>query len=447
MRRDFPHILLVNPWIHDFAAYDFWAKPLGLLQLTAILRSHGFWVSYIDCLDRFHPMAPQTNPSARYGRGPYLKTRIIKPKGLEDIQRHFSRYGIQEEWLQADLSALPAPDLILVTSMMTYWYPGVAETIRVLRRNFSRTPLILGGIYASLCREHAEVHMEADQVVTGSGETQIFNIVAQAVGISVRPLINSDDMDTFPYPAFDLQTQIGYIPILTSKGCPFSCAYCASAYLSPRRIQRRPEAVLAEITFWHRKYHVVDFVFYDDALLIGAEGHFFPLLEFIIRSGITVRFHTPNALHIREITKETAHLMHLAGFTTIRLGLETAAFNERRDMDEKVTASEFNQAVRHLRNSGFKKEQIGAYLLAGLPNQSIENVYRSIQTVKNAGITPIIAYFTPIPHTALWSEAVSSSRYDLSADPIFTNNAVFPCQAETFSWGTVSTIKQWIGNK
>ena len=36
---DAPHILLVNPWIHDFAAYDFWAKPLGLLSLAAILRA------------------------------------------------------------------------------------------------------------------------------------------------------------------------------------------------------------------------------------------------------------------------------------------------------------------------------------------------------------------------------------------------------------------------
>ncbi len=49
-----PRILLVNPWIHDFAAYDFWATPLGLLTLGAMLRDHGARVSYVDCLDRFH---------------------------------------------------------------------------------------------------------------------------------------------------------------------------------------------------------------------------------------------------------------------------------------------------------------------------------------------------------------------------------------------------------
>jgi len=60
-----PNILLVNPWIHDFAAYDFWAKPMGLLSIASILRSHGFGVYYIDCLDRFHPNAPKTNPHLR----------------------------------------------------------------------------------------------------------------------------------------------------------------------------------------------------------------------------------------------------------------------------------------------------------------------------------------------------------------------------------------------
>lgn len=48
-RSSVPHILLVNPWIHDFAAYDFWAAPLGLFTLGGILRDHGARVSFIDC--------------------------------------------------------------------------------------------------------------------------------------------------------------------------------------------------------------------------------------------------------------------------------------------------------------------------------------------------------------------------------------------------------------
>ena len=68
----------------------------------------------------------------------------------------------------------------------------------------------------------------------------------------------------------------------------------------------------------------------------------------------------------------------------------------------------------------------------------------SIEVVKAVGITPVLAHYTPIPHTRLWSEAVAHSRYDLAADPIYCNNAMFPCQREDFSWQTLSRLKQLI---
>ncbi len=440
MKHDAPHILLVNPWIHDFAAYDFWAKPLGLLTLASILRYHGFNITYLDCLDRFHPKASQADPYARYGRGPYLKTKIPKPVGLEDIPRNFSRYGIKKKWFREDLLAIQKPDLVLVTSMMTYWYPGVQETIGVVKEFFPDVTIILGGIYASLCHEHAQNYSGAHHVVKGSGEKHILKLVGDYTGFSVKAKFNPDDLDTHPYPAFELQRKITYIPLLTSRGCPFACKYCASHFLNPKRMVRNPESVVQEIKYWHEKYKVEDFAFYDDALLVNAGKYAVPMLEGIIKYGLKVRFHTPNAVHIREISKQTARLMFQAGFKTVRLGLETTAFNIRNELDVKVTAAEFEKAVTSLKEAGFKKELIGAYLLTGLPGQEIKSIEDSIKTVRLNQVIPILAHYSPIPHTALWSRAVSSSRYDLESDPIFTNNAIFPCQDERFSWQTISHL-------
>ena len=177
MKRDIPHILLVNPWIHDFAAYDFWAKPMGLLTIAALLRQHGVRVAYMDCLNRFHPRAAHSDPSARHGRGPYLKTQIAKPVGLEDVDRHFSRYGILPVWLEEDLRKLERPDLVMVTSLMTYWYPGIRETIDTVRSVFPKTPIVLGGIYARLCEAHAKKNCGADEVTVVPAEQNIFSIV------------------------------------------------------------------------------------------------------------------------------------------------------------------------------------------------------------------------------------------------------------------------------
>jgi radical SAM superfamily enzyme YgiQ (UPF0313 family) len=442
MKRDVPHILLINPWIHDFAAYDFWAKPLGILALAALLRSHGLSVSYIDCLDRFHPKAPGGDPSARYGRGPYLKTRIAKPHALRDVQRTFSRYGIKPRWFEEDLQALQPPDLILITSLMTYWYTGVQETITILRAFFPHTAIILGGIYASLCDKHASKSAGADDIFRGPAEDALFGLIAQYTQFTTAPRFNPQKLDTYPYPALDLQNRVNYVPLLTSRGCPFKCTYCASHFLNPTRMWRSPDSVLEEIKFWHQSYQVRDFVLYDDAFLVDAERHAIPLLEKIIQADMHLRFHTPNALHIRGINTQTARLLFRAGFKTIRLGLETAEFDQREIIDRKVTEEDFRQTAKYLKEAGFEKHQVGAYLLMGLPGQELATVERSIRAVQETQITPILAYYSPIPHTAMWPRAVAASRYDLEADPIFTNNSIIPCQSEAFNWETVSALKE-----
>jgi radical SAM superfamily enzyme YgiQ (UPF0313 family) len=438
-----PHILLVNPWIHDFAAYDFWAKPYGLLALAALLRVYGLNTTYIDCLDRFHPRAVPASGISRHGRGPYRKQAIAHPPGLESVKRTYSRYGIDPEWFHQDLLATEQPDLILVTSLMTYWYPGVVETIGWIRTVFPDVPVVLGGIYARLCHNHARLHSGADEVISDGGDS-LFRVIERYTGFKTGAGFDFETMDAWPYPAFDLQHKINSIPLLTTRGCPYDCAYCACSYLESGMRRRSPVRVVEEIEFWHKTHGVADFAFYDDALLVDAQNHALPILEGIIRKQLPIFFHTPNAVHIRAITRELAQMMYRAGFFTLRLGLETTAFDSRSTLDRKVTEAEFFRAVGFLKSAGFDAGQIGAYLLVGLPGQQVKAVEASIAVVKEAGITPVLAHYTPIPHTRLWPEAVAVSRYDLAADPIFSNNAIFPCRSDGFSWSTLSRLKQLI---
>jgi radical SAM superfamily enzyme YgiQ (UPF0313 family) len=444
---DGPHILLVNPWIHDFAAYDVWAKPLGLLQLAGILRAHGARVSYLDCLDRFHPRAPASDPHARDGRGPYRKTPIPPPAALRDVRRTYSRYGIDPDWFLADLRALSPPDLILVTSLMTYWYPGVEETIRHIRAIFPDPPLVLGGIYATLCPDHARRHAGADFVAEGAGEGDLLGIVSRWTGWQPRARFDPERLDTYPYPALDLMRAMSCIPLLSSRGCPFDCAYCASKVLVKGYRTRTPAAVATEIAHWHRHFGAVNVAFYDDALLLAPETHAIPLLEAIIDLGLPLAFHTPNALHVRGITPETAKLMHRAGFKTIRLGLETLREGASGGLDAKTNADEFRQAAAWLREAGFTRQQVGAYLLVGLPDQDPTEVEAAISMVRETQVTPILAHYTPIPHTRLWAKALAASRYDLAADPVLTNNAVSPCQKTPFSWESLTRLKKEASEK
>ncbi len=443
---DSPHVLLINPWIHDFAAYDFWARPIGLLTIAGILRMHGYQVSYIDCLDRFHPGLSRHGKSGRFGKGAYLKTPIPRPEKLCDVPRNYSRYGMPESLVRRAINNSPRPDVVLVTSVMTYWYPGVIALIEVVREMLPEVPVVLGGIYASLCHEHAVRHAGAHMVLTGQCETSLLELIGQLTKNTGTCRFCPDELDTNPYPAFDLQSSISYVPILTGLGCPFRCAYCASGFLNPRLRRRSPWHVVEEIAYWHKKHSVLDFPFYDDALLLDAENHIMPILEGVLSRGLEVRFHTPNALHIRPLSRQLARLLFRAGFKTIRLGLETAFFGGRKAIDSKVGPGEFEEAAHYLREAGFKGEAVGAYLLCGLPGQDLAKLEASINVVKACGVRPVLAQYSPIPHTALWSAAVRASRYDLDSDPIFHNNSIFPCQNDPFSREMISFFQKMAGD-
>ncbi|MBI9077851.1 MAG: B12-binding domain-containing radical SAM protein [Desulfatibacillum sp.] len=439
MKSSHPHILGLNPWIHDFAAYDVWARPLGLYYLLAILRQAGYSVSYYDCLGRPNPTHLRKE---RYGAGPYPKQAIPMPTMLWDVNRTFSRYGLAPERALQDLKAMTKPDLVLVTSLMAYWYPGVFETIALAKQVWPDAPVVLGGAYATLWTEHAQKLSGADEVVPGLADTTVADLANRYTGLNAKNPVESPAPDNFPYPALDLEGSPVFAPILTSRGCPYRCQYCASGYLNPDFLRRSPDRIFDEMLHWHKKFGIRDFVFYDDAMLVQPETYILPLLDKVMSQGLEWRFHTPNAVHIRHLTPRVTKALFEAGFKTIRLGLETAVFSERKGMDAKLTKQEFQEGARHLREAGFDNKAVGAYLLVGLPNQDYNAVRESIQIVKESGIRPVLTHYTPIPHTALWEEARASSRYDLEADPLFTNRAVFPCQKEPFSWKHLSDLKK-----
>ena len=69
------------------------------------------------------------------------------------------------------------PDVIGITSGMTYWYPGLFKTIQAVKSLFKGVPVIGGGVYATLCHDHAILFSGADFVIRGSGEFEILNII------------------------------------------------------------------------------------------------------------------------------------------------------------------------------------------------------------------------------------------------------------------------------
>ena len=418
------NLLLINPWIYDFTAFDLWSKPLGILYLAAFLRDAGFNISFIDCLQL-------KTKTQKYGTGTFHREVIAKPDLLSHIPRHFARYGISESEFIRQTSQIPEPDAILVTSIMTYWYPGVQRAVQMLRDRFPGKPIILGGIYATLMPEHAKRVIKPDYLITGPGEEKVLNLLQDILNIDLSDYKLPSDIDSYPIPAFDLYGKLDYLIIMTARGCPFDCSFCAQKKISRPFTQRDPYKVIAEIIAQYQKYKIRDFAFYDDALFINRDRHIKLILQGLIDAQIPVRLHSPNGLFAGMIDAELATLMYQANFKTVRLSFETSNEQRRKEMYNKISNQGMQQAVSYLTAAGYAPQKLDAYVIMGLPDQDLEEVLGSMIFVNNLGVQIRLASYSPIPGTRDFSRAVAAEQISPDIDPLLTNKSIFPlCKGE-----------------
>lgn len=400
------NVLLVNPPIYDFAAHDFWLKPYGLIHVAGILEKAGIHNLFLfDFMDRTNPLFPQ-GKSDRFGRGKFYSVKIKKPDPLKNIPRNYRRYGIPLHIFKDFLNGIPAPDFVLISTGMTYWYPGIVEVVRTVRSIYPASKIILGGIYSSIIPHHARETIKPDHIYKD------IKTLFEFMGINQEPGESP--------PLWDLYKNLPYGVVKLTDGCPFKCTYCAVWILSPVFRIRKVEDVFEEIMYFKNR-GVENIAFYDDALLINPSKGILPLLEMLKNSGLN--FHTPNALHARFITLDVAKAMKSAGFRTIYLGYETTDPLRQKATGGKVTSEQFYRAVENLLTAGFTRDQITVYLLMGLPGQPPEEVEQGMYEIAELGLKIMLSEYSPIPGTPDGEKAREILDID---EPLLQNNIVFP---------------------
>lgn len=391
-------VILINPWIHDFSAYDLWLKPLGLLIVANWLKPY-FDVTLIDCMD-------QHAEDRRYGTGKFPYRVIAKPSVYSWVPRNYKQYGIPEDEF---VRRLMEADIVGITSTMTYWYPGVSRAVELVQENLGDVPIILGGIYARLCKAHAERTMG---VRVSDAWTR--KEVLREFGIDC-----DDEGDSAP--DYSHYERLSSAATITQLGCPFKCTYCASPILFNKMTFRNPVEVAAEIDGLAAR-GIRDVAFYDDALLMGYRRN---LGQVLANLKSRIRLHTPNAIHARAVTPEVAREMKQAGFRTIRIGLETS--DDRRQehaSNGKITNSQFVECIENLREAGFDTRDVAAYVMAGLPDQSTEEILDTFTFVHECGVRISVSMFTPVPGTPEFDVCVRKHGLDPD-EPLLANKTIY----------------------
>jgi hypothetical protein len=404
-----PKILLVNPPIYDFSAYDFWLKPYGLLRVAGFLR-HQADLHLFDYLDRWHPQAapvPQPQPDA-WDRGPFAAEVVQKPALFANIPRLYRRYGLPRQSFQRWLASAGPYDVALVQTVMTYWYPGVQEVIEDIRRFSSQTQIVLGGVYTTLCPQHAQ-RLGADLVIEQGDLEPLWRLLRITPRLHEPPL----------WEAYE-HLPVGILKL--ADGCPFRCTYCSVPQVYPPFAARPLRRAYAELDLLCRR-GVRNVAFYDDALLFKPGQILLPFLRYVQQRGIGVHLHTPNALNARFLTPEVATHMVQAGFKTFYLGFESSAFAWQRHTGGKVYAEELAQAVDNLVHAGANLRQITAYLIMGHPQANRQDIETSMHFAHSLGMRLMLSEFSPIPGTPDGERCRQWVDLD---EPLWHNKTVFP---------------------
>jgi radical SAM superfamily enzyme YgiQ (UPF0313 family) len=184
-----------------------------------------------------------------------------------------------------------------------------------------------------------------------------------------------------------------------------------------------------------------DYAFYDDALLVNADKNLKLVLKEIVRSDMRIRFHCPNGIHARYIDEELAVLMKQAGFTTLRLSLETVNSARQKNTGGKITSEVFLASVNHLKKAGFSKKQLGVYLMYGLPGQGLKEVLDGIHFLKSMNVRINLTEFSPIPGTSCWEELKSAGVITDHIDPLLTNNSAFSLLYSGYGADEIDNLK------
>jgi excisionase family DNA binding protein len=337
-----------------------------------------------------------------------------KPKELENTEGGYYRYGMGDKAYKAALMEYTDPQIILMTSSMTFRWHSVRDCIALTKEVFPNVPVVLGGIYATLAYEHALQHSGADFVIKApDGEANALSLVNKLTGNQRRML------EPLPFWAFDLlpADKRSFAMLLTSYGCTRNCAHCASRLLYGGYRHRDTGEVIAEIDDRYNRHGVREFHLYDDDLLEDSPNHFELWAKEVIRRFPKARFHVPNALLIDQLTLRNTELLRELKVKPIVLGVD--AVQEAELLGRWwISFKDIKDTVDLLEKAGFKRYDIKVYVHVSHPTQTLRSLLETVRFLLELGVRPALNRYTPIPGTRLFDQE--------NADLALLNNKIYP---------------------
>ncbi|MEW5946538.1 MAG: radical SAM protein [bacterium] len=332
-----------------------------------------------------------------YNAGTLQLASIMKRRG-HDVKFHIDTGGeLRRGKMDAD---------VVCISLTTAAAPRGYEIAKM----FPDRKVIIGGPHASALP--AEAARYADHVVTGEGEGVLPEIIEGRVG---GKIINGgliENLDGLPYMDFSLLPfKPKNFPVITSRGCPFNCNFCAVTNMFGRKVRMRsPRSIVDEVKYYVERYGEVRRLDLISPNFTIQRDHCRETLKMLLAEGIRPALEIRSSTHVYR-DPEIPGLLSRFPVVSVLVGAESFDEESLRYYKKGREKGDFEKFVKVMKGHGLK---VCASFVWGNRFDTVDSIWRLLDRIEE--IKPAhfhIAQLTPFPGTDLYSEV---------SDRIFVND-------------------------
>jgi len=383
--------------------------PLGVAYLAAVLEQNGYTVKILDlAAEDFHRRENITDNLFMIGLS-YKETE----KRIRDFE----------------------PDMVGVSCLISSQFGDMLKLCELVKKVDKNIVTIIGGAHPSALPTQSLHYEHVDFVSIGESESTLLSAIEtlnsngdfsridgfgykRNGNISITPKTKFiENIDTIPFPARHLLPMETYfkinIPqcgtslkspntsIVTSRGCPARCIYCASSQFWGRKFRgRSPENVLQEMESLIRVYGVKELSIIDDNLTLDKERAM-KLFQGMIDRRLNLVWNTPNGSAVWALDEELLSKMKEAGCYEVTFAVESGDQEVLTKIVKKpLRLNSVERLVAHAKGMGLL---VKAFFMMGFPGETREQMKKTIDFAKRLRFDAVgIFIATPLPGTELY---------------------------------------------
>ncbi len=371
--------------------------PLGTLYAAAVIRQQGYQVALFDAMLADSPQAWAAALDAHRPRYAVL---------FEDNFNYLSKMSLlrMREAAYAMMAMAKARGCVVIAA-------GADMTDHAERYlEHGADYVLLGEGEETLSALLAYLDSSAQPTASGLAEIRSLAYLqdGQPVKTAPRPVIRH--LDDLPFPAWDLadlpryralwRTHHGYtsLSMVTTRGCPFHCNWCAKPIWGQRYAVRSPQNVVEEMA-WLKAHFDPDHLWFMDDIMGIQDRWIEEFAALLDARGLRIPFKSLNRVDLL-LRGNTIPALARAGAQIVWVGAESGSQKILDAMEKGTTVAQIYDATRQLHAHGVK---VAFFLQFGYPGETREDIELTLKMVRDLMPDDIgISVSYPLPGTPFY---------------------------------------------